>query len=475
MPTDPETTSTEAAVAILPALAERISAYRIEDLDDHARQLVRTAFTDTLGVALAGSGFPGIAAIRTAAGIAASENGSLVLGTAERVPALDAGLLNGVAAHALDFDDGNSAMGGHPSAMLVPALLALGEETDASVPDVAVAYAAGYEVMIRLAYGLNPAHYQRGWHPTSTIGVIGVAAAAARLLRLSTEHTAIAMAVAVSHSAGVKANFGTMTKPLHVGQAVRNGILGAKLAATGYTANPGALDHRQGFLTVYTGPDGFDSERIVAGLSGPPLVCSEHNPIKLYACCHSTHGAIEAAREIRRSPGFDAGRVEAVEITVDPNRMPHTDRPVLTEALSGKFSLQYVTSRALLAGTVALADFDGNAHHDPATLKLMGRVRVKPAAPGGPANSFTATVRTEQSDGTVLNATRGPHGSGSNAPVDPSLLRQKFTDCAGRVLPADRVTALSEAVMRFPDSGTTVRELMRLAEVHRPTNAKVTP
>ncbi|MEU0468373.1 MmgE/PrpD family protein [Amycolatopsis sp. NPDC006131] len=475
MPTDPETTSTEAAVAILPALAERISAYRIEDLDDHARQLVRTAFTDTLGVALAGSGFPGIAAIRTAAGIAASENGSLVLGTAERVPALEAGLLNGVAAHALDFDDGNSAMGGHPSAMLVPALLALGEETDASVPDIAVAYAAGYEVMIRLAYGLNPAHYQRGWHPTSTIGVIGIAAAAARLLRLSTEHTAIAMAVAVSHSAGVKANFGTMTKPLHVGQAVRNGILAAKLAAAGCTANPGALDHRQGFLTVYNGPGGFDSERIVAGLSGPPLVCSEHNPIKLYACCHSTHGAIEAAREIRRSPGFDAGRVEAVEITVDPNRMPHTDRPVLTEALSGKFSLQYVTCRALLAGTVALTDFDGNAHHDPATLALMSRVRVKPAAPGGPANSFTATVRTEQSDGTVLTATRGPHGSGSNAPVDPSLLRQKFTDCARRVLPADRVTALSEAVMRFPDSGTTVRELMRLAEVHRPTNAKVTP
>ena len=467
--------SPEAAITILPALAERITAYRIGDLDDHARRLVRTAFTDTLGVALAGSDFAGITAIRTAAGITASDRGSLLLGTAERVAALDAGLLNGVAAHALDLDDGNSAMGGHPSAMLVPALCALGEETDASTSDVAVAYVAGYEVMIRLSYGLNPAHYQRGWHPTSTIGVIGTAAAAAILLRLSAERTASAMAVAVSHAAGVKANFGTMTKSLHVGQAVRNGIFAAKLAAAGYTANTGALDHRQGFLTVYNGPGGFDAARIVAGLGGPPLACSEHNPIKLYACCHSTHGAIEAAREIRRAQGFDAGRVEDVEIAVDPNRMPHTDRPVLTEALSGKFSLQYVTSRALLTGTVTLADFDGDAHRDPATLALMNRVRVVPSAPDGRANSFAATVRIRQSGGTVLTATRDPYTSENETPVGPPPLWRKFADCAGRVLSADQVTSLSEVLRHFPHPHTTVRELMRLAEVHRLTDAGVKP
>ncbi|OLT00281.1 hypothetical protein BJF90_35995 [Pseudonocardia sp. CNS-004] len=286
----------EAPVAILSALAERTSRIRFEDLDDHARRLVRTAFVDTVGVALAGSDFAGITAIRTATGITPAATGSLVLGTAERVPALDAGLLNGVAAHALDLDDGNSAMGGHPSAMLVPALLALGEETDASDTDVAVAYAAGYEVMVRLAYGMNPGHYQRGWHPTATLGVIGVAAAAARLLGLSAERTATAMAVAVSHASGVKANFGTMTKSLHVGQAVRNGAFAARLAEAGFTANPGALDHDQGFLRLYQGAAGYDASRIVAGLDGPPLACSERNPIKIYACCHSTHGAIEAAR-----------------------------------------------------------------------------------------------------------------------------------------------------------------------------------
>ncbi|MFK4548072.1 2-methylcitrate dehydratase PrpD [Streptomyces tendae] len=467
-------TPAEAAEAILPALAARTSAYRIDDLDDHARRLVRTAFTDTLGVALAGSGFPGITMIRAAAGIAAKDGGSLVLGTTQRVPALDAGLLNGVAAHALDLDDGNSAMGGHPSAMLVPALLALGEEIDASAPDVAVAYAAGYEVMIRLAYGLNPAHYQRGWHPTSTIGVIGIAAAAARLLQLSADHTATAMAIAVSHAAGVKANFGTMTKSLHIGQAVRNGIFAAKLAAAGYTANPGALDHRQGFLPVYNGPNGFDAARIVAGLDGLPLVSSEYNPIKLYACCHSTHGAIEAAREIRRAQGFDAGSVEDIEIIVDPNRLPHTDRPVLSEALSGKFSLQYVTARALLTGTVTLADFDGDAHRDPATLELMSRVRVTPSSPDGRANSFTATVRARQTDGAVLAATCGPHASDRDTPVDPLLLQRKFADCAGRVLPTDRVSSLSAVLRQFPDTGTTVRELMRLAEVPSRPDARGT-
>lgn len=456
----------EASVAILTALAGRIVEFRFEDLDDHARQLVRTALVDTLGVALAGSDFAGITAARTACGITAGESGSLVLGTADRVPALDAGLLNGVAAHALDLDDGNSAVGGHPSAMLVPALLALGEETDANVADIAVAYAAGYEVMVRLAYGMNPGHYQRGWHPTATLGVIGIAAAAARLLGLSAERTATAMAVAVSHAAGVKANFGTMTKSLHVGQAVRNGMFAARLAEAGFTANPGALDHHQGFLPLYQGASGYDASRIVAALDGPPLACSERNPIKIYPCCHSTHGAIEAARVIRGTDGFDAGRVEDIEIVVDPNRMPHTDRPVLAEALSGKFSLQYVASRALLTGTVVLSDFDGDAHRDPATLALMSRVRVLPAPPGGQPNSFSATVRITQTGGTQFSATRDPHLLDNETTLDPPVLWKKFTDCAGRVLPAERVAALSDALRGCLTTSTSVRELVRLAEVH---------
>ncbi|GAB3573431.1 MmgE/PrpD family protein [Amycolatopsis endophytica] len=464
----------EAPVALLSALAEKTTAVRYEDLDDHARRLVRTAFADTLGVALAGADFAGITAIRTAAGITPAETGSLVLGTADRVPALDAGLLNGVAAHALDLDDGNSAMGGHPSALLVPALLALGEETDATAADIAVAYTAGYEVMIRLAYGLNPGHYQRGWHPTATLGVIGVAAAAARLLGLSAERTATAMAVAVSHAAGVKANFGTMTKSLHVGQAVRNGIFAARLAEAGSTANPGALDHHQGFLPLYQGASGYDASRIVAGLDGPPLACSERNPIKIYPCCHSTHGAIEAARVIRGTDGFDADSVEDIEIVVDPNRMPHTDRPVLTEALSGKFSVQYVTSRALLTGSVVLADFDGDAHRDPATLALMSKVRVRPAPRGGTPNSFAATIRITQAGGSEFTATREPYLPDNDATVDPPVLWEKFADCAGRVLPAERVAALSDALRGFPAARTGVRELARLAEVHPRTDREVT-
>ncbi|OLT00282.1 hypothetical protein BJF90_36000 [Pseudonocardia sp. CNS-004] len=173
---------------------------------------------------------------------------------------------------------------------------------------------------------------------------------------------------------------------------------------------------------------------------------------------------------IRGTDGFDAGHVEDIEIVVDPNRMPHTDRPVLTEALSGKFSLQYVASRALLSGTVALSDFDGDAHRDPATIALMSRVRVLPAPPGGTPNSFSATVRVTQTDGSEFTATSDPHLSDNETTVDPPVLWEKFADCAGRVLPAERVAALSDALRGFPAAGTSVRELVRLAEVDTQTH-----
>lgn len=446
----------------LTALADRVTTLRMSDIDDRGRDLIRTAFTDTLGVALAGSAFSGIPAIREAAGIGPGTEGSLILGTSERAPALDAGLLNGVAAHALDFDDSNATMGGHPSVVLVPAVLALGEETGAPASEAALAYAAGFEAIIRVSRAVNPEHYRHGWHPTSTIGVIGAAAAAARLLGLPAERTAVAMAVAVSQAAGIKANFGTMTKSFHVGQAVRHGILAAKLAAAGFTASPGALDAPQGFINVYNGTDRSFPARVTADLAASPSVNVERNIIKHYPCCHSTHGAVEAAREIHASPGFRASSgIEDIEITVAPDRIPHTNRPVLAEALSGKFSLQYVTARSLLTGAVSLSNFEGDAHLDPATLSLMKVTRVEPADPGAPArlaHALAATVRVRLPDGTTFTGTGDPL-----APAANTAGAGKFADCAGRVLPPGQVAALTEALERFPSDDTTVRDLMRLA------------
>lgn len=446
-------------MTLLERLAARTCALAVADIGPRGVDLIRTGFADTVAVALAGSSFDGAALVREAAGITPAPRGSLILGTAGRAGALDAGLLNGIAAHALDYDDSNLTLTGHPSALLVPAILALGEETGASAAEALLAYAAGYEVMIRVARGVNLAHYVRGWHPTATIGVIGVAAAGAKLLGLDAARTATAMAVAVSGASGIKANFGTMTKSFHVGQAVRDGLLAAKLARAGFTASADALEAPQGFLNVYNGSAGHDAGAIVAGLTAAsenpePAVNTEVNPVKAYACCHSTHGAVEAARSVRNDQDFDLGKIMDVEIIVDEKRMPHTDRPVLADALAGKFSLQYVVARALAYGTVGLADFAGDAHRDPAVAGLMGRTKVTAGTAG---NSFGATVRV-RAGGREIEATGQPSGGGQ-----PSW--DKVRDCAGQVLDPAAVSSLVDALREFPS--LPVRDLAALAEVAR--------
>ena len=446
------------SATLLQRLAARSADLTLADLDAHGLHVVRTAFADTLGVALAGSGAVSLGLV---AGTMGDGSGSSsVLGDPRRRSPLDAGLLNAMAAHVLDYDDGNLELVGHPSTILVPTVLALGEETDASGEELAVAYAAGFEVLVRLARGVNPGHYARGWHPTSTLGVFGAAAAAARLLNLDADRTTVALAIAASHAAGIKANFGTMTKALHIGQAVRHGLLAAKLAAAGFSADAHALEAAQGFLAVYNGA----STDVGAAMLADPEIYEVNrglNPIKAYPCCHSTHGSIEAARRIRAEHAPAPADIAKVEIVVDALRMPHTDRPHFDDALSGKFSLQYVVARALVDGTVRLEHFDQDAHRDPVVQRLMARTTVT-AAPGDLTNSFAGQVTVTTSTGTVLSALRDPALDPPELHADPPHLWDKLADCAGRVLAPAEVQALVAALRAFPHSGNA-RTLARLA------------
>ena len=448
-------------VTVLDILGKRAADIRYADIDPRGLHLVQVAMVDTLGVALAGAGFEGVRIARSA-GVETKSQGSLILGTQDRTGTLDAGLLNGIAAHALDYDDGNSIMAGHPSALLVPAILALGEELGSSAQDAIVGYAAGYEVIIRLSRGLNPTHYEKGWHPTSTIGVFGVAASAARMMRLSAEQTTVALAIAASLASGLKANFGSMTKALHAGHAVRNGLLCAKLSAGGYSASRGALDAQQGFLNVYNGDGYYDAKRIIDRLEADLEINRNANPIKAFPCCASTHSAIKATLDIRREHGARAEDVETIQVIVDRNRMPHTDRPHLDEALSGKFSLQYVVARALKDGGVGLEHFEGNAHRDQTIVDLMRRVRVTAAPPSGVPNSFAADVTVGVRNGETYHTHADRTRNGKTA--EPEGLWEKFSNCAGRVLTPSSLEALIAALKAFPEFGD-VRTLMRLTAV----------
>ena len=204
-------------------LAERIAVMQYDDLSDEAIHWGKVALLDTVGVTLAGSMED---APRLLDDVVGAQTGgpSLVFGTGRRVSALDAALVNGTAAHALDFDNTASNIGGHISAVMVPALIAAAEAHGASGRDLLLAHAAGFETG-RIGRALNPQHSEMGWHPTATLGVFAVTAACARLLGLSVEQIETALALSTSLAAGMKANFGTMTKPLHAGQCARGGLM----------------------------------------------------------------------------------------------------------------------------------------------------------------------------------------------------------------------------------------------------------
>ena len=451
-------------------LAERCLAFGPDDVDEATIAAAKTAIIDTLAVTLLGSTEPCARLVSETPGIGDSPGPALVLGTASRVSCLDAALINGVSSHALDFDDFTQELGGHPSVPVLPALLGLAEDRRASGRELIAAYAAGVELETRLAYGVHFVHYEKGWHPTATLGVFGSAGACANLLGLAPPAGATALSLAASMSSGIKANFGTMTKPLHVGHCGRNGLLAALLAARGFTASPNALDAPQGFLEVFNGPGAYDVERMLGRWFDPPVVVRPGISLKQFPCCGSIHPAISMAVEIHRAhaPALDA--ISTVGVRAHPQRLPHTDNPNPASPLGAKFSMQYCVARALLAGRVGLADFEEDCHLDPTTRELMSRVRVaaEPSMAGPPERTFGAEVEVILTDGRRLTAAVDQQvGRGPGNPMTESELYEKFSDCASRILGAEDIEPLWGALWDLDGCGS-VRELTALMAPDRP-------
>ncbi len=369
-------------------------------------------------------------------GVAAANGPALIHGTNRRTSVLDASLVNGVASHALDFDDVAGSLGGHPSAMLVPALIPLGEMLGSTGRDLVLAYVVGFETACRIARGVHHHHYEKGWHPTATLGIFGTVAGAARLLHLSVAQTAVALGMAASFASGLKANFGTMTKPLHVGHSIRNGIFAALMAREGFTANPAAFEHKQGFLDVFNGPGTYETARMLDEWYSPFECGGAGDPgLKPYPCCGSTHPSIGRMIDLARHHDLHAEQIAHITVMPHARRLPHTNNPDPHTPLAAKFSIQYVTARALIDRCVKLSHFEGDAHHDPAVRELMAKVTARPH-PDMPEDWGTEVI-VETIDGKRYASrlddypSRGPAGE----PMTHAELWGKFADCAERSLP----------------------------------------
>jgi 2-methylcitrate dehydratase PrpD len=394
----------------------------------------------------------------------------LIFGSDRRTGPLDAALINGTAAHALDFDDVSNSLGGHPSAPILPALFAPAETHDCDGRAFVAAYVAGFETETRIARGVHFHHYEKGWHPTATLGVFGATAACCHLMGLSAAQTAQALAIAASLASGIKANFGTMTKPLHVGHTARSGLFAAMLAQGGFTANNAALEHKQGFLEVFNGAGTYDAAAMLKDWGNPYDVVRPGPAIKQYPCCGSTHPALDALLALRGEHAMPPDKIVRIESWTHPRRLAHTNRPDPQSGLDAKFSVQYCLARATLQGQIRLEDFEGDAYDDPTVRALMSRIHAAPHPDAGTANeqALGAEVRVTLDNGEVIAKKVGAAlGRGPDNPLPAGALASKFVNCAGRALPAPSVARLQQ-MLETLETAPSVKAVVAAIATPRP-------
>ena len=399
-----------------------------------------SAFVDTAACMLAGADDP---APRTAyAGVARwGAGGAAVVGTPHRLAAPWAALVNGTAAHALDYDDILEISNAHVSAALVPALLALGQERDADGAACVDAFIVGVEVMARLGEALNMTHYFRGWHTTSTLGAPAAAAACARLLRLDAARTTAALSLATSLASGAKRQFGTMAKPLHAGLAAKNGIMAAVLAESGVTAAADAYEGARGFVDLFAGVPRERLEAAVADFDGPPAIERYGLWQKVYPCCGSVHRPLDALLDMRGDDGLRPQAVAEIDALVPEIAVQNLPYEAPADAMQARFSLPYLLASALVDGRLALDAFTADALVRRGVRTLIPRIRMRPdPSQPGDANvdavplRATVTVRLE-GGAERARTVREPRGHPCR-PLGRDALHAKFVDCASRVLPA---------------------------------------
>ncbi len=446
-------------------LASFVVETTFADVPSLAYTRAKEAMLDGLGCALVGSPTPSGKLMTQYVRARSEIPRAAVIGSGFKTSAPLAALANATLAHALDFDDVNWSMSGHPTVPLLPAVLALGQEIHASGPEVLLAYTLGFEVETKIGLGVNPRHYDLGWHATSTLGTLGAAAACAKLLRLGVEKTRMAFGISASTAAGLRQNFGTMTKPLHPGQAAMNGVTAAQLAQLGWTADANILEAPYGFCQLYAGGGQYNLDLIVKHLGNPFELLATGVAIKQYPCCAFTHRALDGILALVQQHQLRANDVVGVVCQVGRPTLEvliHT-RP--QTGLEGKFSMQYCLAAALLDKHVGLLSFSDEKVRRPAAQQLSERVtmRLHPEVyhTGPSGEELPVLVAVTLKDGrTASTAVQHPKGHPAN-PLSTVALQDKFEDCAYGVLERPDIRQVIELVQTMEQ----VEDISRLMDV----------
>jgi 2-methylcitrate dehydratase PrpD len=354
-------------------LARKSATLEHEDLPPEAHELARQCILDYFGVAVAGAGDELVRLLQDELAEAGGAPQATVIGHRPRLPALSAALVNGAAGHALDYDDVNMTMPGHPSVAILPGLLALAELKQSSGREVTTAFVAGYETACRIGAALQPGHYNLGFHSTGTVGAFGAAAACARLLGLDAEATAMALGIAGTQAAALKSQFGTMCKPFHAGKAAQNGLLAARLAARGFSSRADIIECVQGFALTH-GPDFSPEAALATPQAGLHLFA---NLFKYHAACYLTHAPIECARRLREQHRLAPEAVAGITLRLDASCERVCNIPAPGDGLQSKFSLRQTVAMALAGvDTASLGAYSAENARDPALIGLREQIEI---------------------------------------------------------------------------------------------------
>ena len=438
---------------------------------DLALTRARDAFLDVVSVCIPGAQED---VTKTVLGVAASwgQGPCTVIGHTQKLSAPMAAMVNGTAAHALDFDDNFDPAKAHATAVLAPALLAVAEARDISGERLLDAYIVGLQIMGRVGQGVNPFHRSRGWHATATLGCVGTAAGCARLIGLDADRTAHAISLSTSLAGGFMSQFGTMTKPLHAGLAAAGAVQAAELAEAGITAGKDTLHAPNGMGTLMVGQDvaelrDFMKDRDEYGQKvdfpvrdiGKPLMIEKYGlKVKRFPNCGSVHRSLDALLELRETHDLCADDVTDIFVRAPAAHLRNLmyDRP--KNSMEAKFSLEYGLAVGLLKGSAGLGDYAEEViTADPVVNKLLPLVRKEYVEKL--ESDFPTEVHLTLKGGSVVSTSvKMPVGS-SSAPLSEEQLIQKFDACAANTITPAQGDRIKTSIMALPHGGS-VKELM---------------
>lgn len=440
------------------SIANFIAGAKAQDIPPQVFTLAKRNVIDTLGVAL-GAAQSAVAESLGKLAPASQSGDASLWNSPGRAATLDAAWMNGALAHALDFDDGGVALTPmHPSSPVLPAVWALGERDHRSGRDLLTAYLLGLEVECKLASAVSLTHYDHGWHATATIGSFGAVAGAGWLLGLSAEQMRTAIGMTTSMTGGLRANFGTMTKPLHAGLAARNGVMAAQLALAGWSANQNALECKKGFLDLY---DCGEIGNLTLGR--PYHVESPGVSLKRFPSCSATHHCIEAMFALKQSHNLSAEQIDTIECCVHAlSYQALRKESEAATAEAARFSLHFTMALVLLEGAVELKHFLPETRNRADVRALMAKVRVAVHPELETLESkkqVFGEVKVRLKDGRLLSQRAAQVRGRAPLALTDADVDAKFLGCVEPALGAIKAQELLSA-LRHLDEKTEIRSLL---------------